>query len=138
VARNGAKWQLLLEARARGRTVKQAAQDSGYSLRQASRIVGDDDFQQQLRQVLEQQAEQDRAAFVEHRRAALGVAGRALVKLNQLLSSNVPPAVEERAARTVLDHARQLFPSPDALDLEDQIRQLEEAQAQLRGDRGGG
>ncbi|SRR6266545_1010856 len=138
MARNGAKWLLLLEGRARGRTVKQAAEEAGYSLRQASRIVGTDEFQAELRKLLERQADEDRNAYSEHRRAALGLANLAITKLADVLRSTAPETVVERAARTALVHARELFPSPELLDVEEQLRVLEDAQAQLLGDGGGG
>src|SRR5215207_4997309 len=125
MARNGAKWLLLLESRARGRTVKVAAQEAGYSLRQASRIVGTDEFQEALAERLDQQAEEDRAAFSEHRRGALNLANLAMIKLGDVLRSTAPDAVMERAARTALAHARQLYPSPELTDVEDQLRGLE-------------
>jgi hypothetical protein len=125
MARNGAKWQLLLESRARGRTVKIAAQESGYSLRQASRIVGTTEFQEALQQRLDAMAEEDRAAFGDHRRAALNLANLAMTKLADVLRGSGPDVVLERAARTAMAHARQLFPSPEVADLEDQLRGIE-------------
>jgi hypothetical protein len=133
MARNGGKWRMFLEERARGRTIRQAAQAAGYSQRQGERICADPDFRQQLARRLDEVAAEDRAAYAEHRRAALAVANASLLKLQQLLSSTgTPPAVEERTARTALTHLRRLFPGPEYADLETELRQLEEAQQQLR------
>jgi hypothetical protein len=125
MARNGAKWLALLEARARGRSVKDSAAASGYSLRQASRIVGTEEFQEALAERLDALAEEDRNAYSDHRRAALGLANLAMTKLADVLRGTAPDAVLERAARTALTHARDLFPGPEVADLEDQLRGLE-------------
>jgi hypothetical protein len=131
---NVGKRRVLLEHRAMGRTIKQAAQAAGYHERTAERIVATPQFQADLRKLVDQLADEQRNGYLEHRRNVLLLGNQALLTAQSLLASAATPAVQERAARTVLEHLRQLFPSPDEIDVEDQLRQLEqEVHAKLRG-----
>jgi hypothetical protein len=96
MAANAGKRRVLLEQRARGRTIRQAAAAAGYHERTAERIVATPEFQADLQQLLNALAEEDRSRYAQHRRAALGVAGRALLKLEEILTSTAPPQVIER------------------------------------------
>jgi hypothetical protein len=134
MAENAGKRRVLLEHRAMGRTIRQAAQAAGYHERTAERIVASPGFQADLQRLVDQLAEEQRHGYLEHRRNALLLGNQALLTAQSLLASTATPAVQERAARTVLAHLRHLFPGPDEIDVEDQLRLLEqEVHAKLRG-----
>jgi hypothetical protein len=127
MARNGAKWQRLVEARARGKSWPDAAKDAGYSPRHAVRLASEDEFKAAVAGRIRELRDDDQAAFLEHRRKALALAEHAMAKQIELMQGGamVPAAVVERAARSVQEHARALWPSMDQAELEQAVAELE-------------
>jgi ferredoxin-NADP reductase len=126
MARNSAKWLRLVESRSRGKSWPDAAREAGYSLRHAVRLGAEQEFKEALAARVRELRDDDRAAFLEHRRRALRVAEAALAKQVELMQGGqVPAAVLERVCRSIQDHARALWPSMDQAELEQAVAELE-------------
>jgi hypothetical protein len=115
VAANVGKRRLLLQARAEGKTLADAAKAAGMSTRQAERLSVDPTFKAELQQRLAQLDAEDQRAMLQHRRRVLAVAGHALAQQLDLMGSTAPAVVRERAARAVQEHLTKLL--PQALDV---------------------
>jgi hypothetical protein len=109
------KRRLLLQARAEGKSLADAAEAAGVSTRTAERLSVDPTFRAELQARLAELDAEDRNAFAQHRRQVLTASRFALAKQLEVLSSNAAAVVRERAARAVQEHLARLFPA--ALDV---------------------
>jgi hypothetical protein len=130
MAVNVGKRRLLLQARAEGKTLADAAREAGMSTRQAERLSTDPTFRAELQQRLDELDREDQQALLQHRRRVLAVAGHALAQQLDLMGSNAPAVVRERAARAVQEHLVRLF--PQAMDVAVVGAQLDESGSEPR------
>lgn len=126
MAGNVGKRRALLAARARGLSLVDAAQEAGYSTRQAERLNRDPVFQAELRQRLVELDAEEALARREYGRQVAAMARFALAKQVGILNDqHTPASLVARVAKDVEDIDVRLRPA--ALDLTVVGAQLEES-----------
>lgn len=117
---NQERRQALAVALARGRNVRQAAREAGYSERQAHRHLKNDEFRQLVTTL--------RARMVDRAIGLLVAASAAAITTLRKLLDNKSPTVQLNAARSLLEQGIRYREHGELLDRVDELeRRLEES-----------
>jgi hypothetical protein len=106
---NEGKRRIFVAERAKGRTIKEAAEKAGLSEGQGERLSADPQVKARVERLLEEMTDEDRRARLEARRDASRAAKFALRRLIDLAQGSGGPAVQ--AGKALLEHDRQLWPT---------------------------